>query len=52
MEKQLKYADQKQIPFAIIIGPDEASKNVITLRNMKTREQKTVKKEEIKDLVK
>ena len=52
MEKQLKYADQKQIPFAIIIGPDEASKNVITLRNMKTREQKTVKKEEIRTLVK
>ena len=42
MEKQLKYADKKQIPYVIIIGPDEASKNLVTLKNMKTREQKTI----------
>ena len=42
MEKQLKYADKKGIPYAIIIGPDEASKNMVTFRNMKTREQNTV----------
>ena len=47
MEKQLKYADRKGIPYAIIIGPDEASKNMVALRNMKTREQKTVSKEEL-----
>lgn len=39
LEKQLKYADKKGIPYAIIIGPQEAAKNVVTLRNMKTREQ-------------
>lgn len=42
MEKQLKYADQKGIPYVVIIGPDEASKDMVTLRNMKTRDQKTV----------
>ncbi len=47
MEKQLKYADQKGIPFVVIIGPDEVSKNMITLRNMKTREQITNFKEVI-----
>ncbi|MBI4089516.1 MAG: histidine--tRNA ligase, partial [Candidatus Levybacteria bacterium] len=39
LDKQLKYADQKGIPFAVIIGPDEAKNNTVTLRNMKTREQ-------------
>lgn len=42
MEKQLKYADQKGIPFVIIIGPDEAKNNTVTLRNMKTREQEII----------
>lgn len=40
MEKQLKYADQKNIPYVIIIGPQEAEKDVVALRDMKTREQK------------
>lgn len=39
MEKQLKYADQKGIPFVVIVGPEEIEKNVVTLKNMKTREQ-------------
>jgi len=48
MEKQLKYADKKGIPYAIIIGTDEASKNMVTLRNMKTRQQEILTQ---KDLV-
>ncbi len=40
MEKQLKYADQKNIPYVVIMGPEEVEKKVITLKNMKTREQK------------
>src|SRR5882724_2795862 len=39
LEKQLKYADAKNIPFLLIIGPQEAEKNNVTLRNMKTRDQ-------------
>ncbi|HSX08525.1 MAG TPA: histidine--tRNA ligase [Candidatus Saccharimonadales bacterium] len=39
LEKQLKYADQKQIPYIIIIGPEEAEKDVVTLKNLQTREQ-------------
>jgi histidyl-tRNA synthetase len=42
IEKQLKYADQKGIPFVIIFGPEEKEKNVITLKNMKTRKQESV----------
>ncbi len=52
LEKQLKYADKKGIPYAIIIGPDEASKNIVTLRNMKTRKQKTMSYEKLVDEIK
>lgn len=37
--KQLKYAAAKGIPFAVIIGPDEAAANVATLRDLTTGEQ-------------
>jgi histidyl-tRNA synthetase len=39
LEKQLKYANAKQIPYVVILGPEESKKNVVTLRNMLTREQ-------------
>jgi len=42
MEKQLKYADQKGIPYVVIIGSQEAEKNLVTLKNLATREQKEV----------
>jgi histidyl-tRNA synthetase len=47
MEKQLKYADQKNIPFVIFAGPKELEKNNLMLRNMKTREQEELTLEEI-----
>ncbi|MCL5432677.1 MAG: histidine--tRNA ligase [Patescibacteria group bacterium] len=49
MEKQLKYADQKGIPFVLIIGPDEAKNNTVTIKNLKTREQKTIDIEKLPD---
>jgi histidyl-tRNA synthetase len=47
LEKQLKYADQKGIANVIILGPEEAEKNIVTLKNMKTREQKQTKLEDV-----
>lgn len=44
---QLKYADQKNIPYALIIGEDEAKKNLVTLKNLKTRQQKTLPIEDV-----
>jgi histidyl-tRNA synthetase len=41
MDKQLKLASQKKIAYVVIIGPDEASKGVVTLKNMATGEQQT-----------
>lgn len=46
LEKQLKYALQKNIPYMIVIGPEEAEKNVVTLKNLQTREQQQLPLEE------
>ena len=42
LEKQLKYADQKGIPFAVITGPEEVKENKIVLKNLKDRTQETL----------
>lgn len=42
IDKQLKYADKNNIPYVIIIGPDEAAKNLVTLKNMDTGQQNTL----------
>jgi len=47
IEKQLKYADAKKIPYVIIVGPDEVEKDVVTVKNLKTREQTQVPLDEL-----
>jgi histidyl-tRNA synthetase len=47
MDKQLKYANQKNIPYVIVIGPEEMTKKVVTLKNMQTREQKQMSLDEV-----
>lgn len=42
LDKQLKYADKKGIPYVAIIGPNEAKNNTVTLKNLHTKEQKTI----------
>ncbi|MBU1256626.1 histidine--tRNA ligase [Patescibacteria group bacterium] len=42
ISKQLKYANQNNIPFVIIIGEDEAKNNTVTLKNMETGKQETL----------
>lgn len=39
LDKQLKYADKKGIPFVIIQGPEEAGRNVVKLKDMKSQKQ-------------
>lgn len=34
LDKQLKYADLKGIPYVIIVGPDEAKNDKVTLKNL------------------
>ncbi|GAB4219690.1 MAG: histidine--tRNA ligase [Candidatus Microgenomates bacterium] len=47
LDKQLKYADKKGIQYVVIIGPDEAEKNTIKLKNMKTGEQKIINQKDL-----
>lgn len=39
MKKQMKYANDKEIPFVAIVGANEIENNTITLKNMTTGEQ-------------
>lgn len=47
LEKQLKYADRKKIPFAIIISPEEVKQNKVNLKNLQNGSQVTISKEEL-----
>ncbi len=40
LDKQLKYADRKGIPYVIIQGPEEIKNGVVKLKTMQTKEQK------------
>ena len=51
LEKQLKYADAKGIPFAIIIGTDEAEKNLVTLKDLKKSTQQQLPVDEVIQLL-
>lgn len=46
IKAKFKYADKLQIPYVIVLGEDEIANNVVTLKNMKTGEQETIKMEE------
>ena len=41
LDKQLKYANKKNLPYVLILGPEEVKNNVIKLKDMKTGEQTT-----------
>jgi histidyl-tRNA synthetase len=49
LEKQLKYANQKNIPYVIIVGQDEAKNEMATLKNMQTWEQKQMPLDQLAD---
>ncbi len=51
LDKQLKYADQKSIPYVVIIGPDEVNRNSIVLKNLKSRSQQIVTVDEAIKLI-
>lgn len=43
LEKQLKYADRKKIPYVIVAGPEEKERKTIKLKNLTTGEQEELK---------
>ncbi len=47
LDKQIKYADKKGIPYVVIIGPDEAKNATATVKNLRTQEQKPIPQSEL-----
>jgi histidyl-tRNA synthetase len=47
LDKQMNYANDKKIPFVIVIGGDEMASGKLSLKNMATGEQEKLTIEEI-----
>jgi histidyl-tRNA synthetase len=47
MQKQMTYANRKNIPFVVLAGESEMQSGKFTLKNMETGEQKSVSPEEL-----
>ena len=47
MGKQFKFADKLDIPVAVILGPDELANGQVAVKNLKTREQVLVNREDV-----
>lgn len=52
IDKQLKYGNRKGIPFVVIIGADEVQAKKVSIKNMKSGEQKTMFVEDAIKLIK
>lgn len=50
LKKQLKYANDKGIPFVVLIGPSEISQGTIAVKNMQTGEQKAFKNDNLSSI--
>ena len=46
-DKQFKYAEKKNIPFAIIIGSKELEENTCTMKNLLQNSQQTISQQEL-----
>ncbi len=51
LDRQLKYADAKNVPFVAILGPDEAAANAVTLKNLRNKSQQVVAQAAMPDLI-
>ena len=47
--KQMKYAADKHIPFAAILGGDEIARGEVTLKNLESGTQESVKREQVRE---
>ena len=52
MKKQFKYADDKHIPYVIVIGEEESANGTVNIKNMTTGSQSALAYEEVIDWMK
>jgi histidyl-tRNA synthetase len=45
--KQFKYGDRMGMHYALVLGPDEVAQGLVTLKDLRTGEQKTVRQDEL-----
>ena len=50
LDVQLKYANAKGIPFVVIMGPDEAARGIVKVKDMINREEREVSIKELSTL--
>ena len=51
LEKQFKFADKKKIPYAVIIGSREISDGMVKIKELKSGEEQTVKRNDFFSLL-
>ena len=49
MKKSLEYANEENIPYVFILGEDELKQNIISIKNMKEKNQTTISLDKIAD---
>jgi len=49
--KQLKYASTRNIPFVVVVGDDEVQRGEVTVKDMRTGEQRSMGREEVATLL-
>lgn len=47
LKKQFKYADNKKIPFVVVVGPEEIKSEKFSLKNMQTGDQEEISLEQM-----
>ncbi len=52
LKAKFAYADKLGVPFAVIIGSDEAAQNAVALKNLRTGEQQTVSSADAASVIK
>ena len=52
IKNQFKYASKMNIPYVIVIGEDEIKNNIVSFKDMNTGEQKSMKIEQIIEILK
>ena len=51
LQKQFKFADKMRMKAALVLGPDEATKNQVVVKNLSNGEQVAVTRESLVDMV-
>ncbi len=51
MKKQMTYANNKNIPFVVLVGADEMKSGTVTLKNMVTGEQEQIQKDQLISII-